>query len=119
MRKWLLTLALLAVCLPPGVPALDTMHMVDYRMIEIKNITAGVPPVRALVALYRASDGREYGLTRLLGSGSGLAIVDDKPMDPDATDWWLDPGLVTDDVPAKAQADPKSTCQWRRRGYKV
>lgn len=41
----------------------------------------------------------------------GAAMTDDT-----ATDWWLDRGLLTDDIPPRVQADPKPTCQFHRRG---
>lgn len=53
-----------------------------------------------------------YGVARI---GGAVAIVDDHQDDRDATDWWIDPGLVTDDIPPKVQAEPKSSCAWRRR----
>ena len=100
-----------APCLPPGVPALDTMTLIDRRVISIE----GQRPTDNYMALerfYRTAAGAEYSITRLLGA---FAVVDDEPGDAAATRWWVDPGLVTDGVPPRVQAVPASTCQWRRR----
>lgn len=106
------TLLLLAtLCLPPGIPSPETMILIDAQVVTME----GQRPTEHFMIvkrLYQAPDGARYAIGRLLGA---IAFVDDDPMNSDALTWWIDPGLVTDDVPPKAQAVPTSTCQWRRR----
>ena len=109
-----------ALCLPPGVPALDTMTVIQKRVISVTAILEDgrEAPIVVTMTLFRSAGGASYGMTRLLGGA--VAIVDDDPYNSDALNWWIDPGLVTDDVPPKVRAlAPTSTCQWRRRGEKV
>ena len=107
------TLLLLAtLCLPPGVPPLETLHATRGRVHDIEGQRA-TEHYAILSMIYTDDAGHAWRLFTLLGA---IALVDDHIADDEATDWWIDPGLLSDDIPPKVQADPKSSCQWRRRG---
>ena len=101
-----------ALCLPPGMPPLETLHAVRGNVYTIEG-QRETERFMAVGTTYAADDGRAWTVFKMLGAA---AIVDDHPEDETATAWWIDPGLVTDDIPPKAQADAKSTCLFRRRG---
>ena len=112
MRKWVLTFSLLALCLPPGVPPLDELRAAGGAVLSIEGQRES-EHFMVVRQMYVAEDGRAWNVFRLLGA---VALVDDHPEDDAAMGWWIDPGLLTDDVPPKVQAAPVSTCQFRRRG---
>jgi hypothetical protein len=98
-------------CLPPGVPALDTMRVVEQRPYQMKG-QRDTESYSVMSRLYVDPAGHEYAIFALPG---GFAIVDDHPRDSNNTDWWIDPTMVTDEAPPRATHDPHSTCAWRRR----
>ena len=98
-------------CLPAEVPALESLRPLQSVRVQIPSVTPGVRHA-ARETLYVDDTGREWAIVVLM---RWAAVVDDQPREPTATLWLLDPGLVTDDVPPRVQADPKPTCQWRRR----
>ena len=101
-----------ALCLPPGMPPLETLHAVRGNVYTIEG-QRETERFMALGTIYAAEDGRAWRVFRMLGA---VAIVDDHPEDADATAWWVDGGLVTDEIPPRVQPDPKPTCLWHRRG---
>ena len=100
-----------AACLPPEMPALDTLvaSRPSIRMVENE---AG--QAQYLVARVY-SDGAGHAW-RVFMLGDSVALVDDHMTDGQATDWWLDGGLLTDDIPPVARTKPQATCQFHRRG---
>ena len=95
------------------VPPLDTMNHVYGSVGTYESVRQGENHVATAGVYVHTATQHPYGVAMIDGA---VAIVDDHQDDPNATDWWIDPGLVTDDIPPKAQASPKSTCLFHRRG---
>lgn len=99
-------------CLPPDVPPVAEMREVGRQFAEAEGLR---PTEHYLIAarLYVASDGHRYVIDFLFGRS---VIVDDHPDDPSDTAWWIDPDVITDDIPPRVKGpDLEAHCAWRRR----
>lgn len=108
------TLLLLAtLCLPPGMPAIETLHAISGEVYQIDG-QRETEHFLVVATLYQSADAQHsYKIYRMLGAA---VLVDDDPLHTQPRTWWVDGGMLTDEDPPRAQADPKSTCQFHRRG---
>ena len=101
-----------ALCVPPGMPPLETLHATRGRVHDIEG-TRSTEHYGVVAMVYADDAGHAWNVFRMLGA---VAFVDDHMEDDENTAWWVDGGLVTDEIPPRVQPDPKPTCLWHRRG---
>ena len=105
-----LLLAAALICWPATLPPADSLTYAS-RVIALQGMTE---KERFMAQERRYQDGtkRAWGMLVLM---QAPVLIDEHPDDPDATDWFLDPAVLTDDVPPRVLAEPRPSCQWRRR----
>ena len=104
-----------ALCLPPGVPPLEAMTYVYGSVGTYENVRGEQVMATGGVYVHTATQ----HLYLIVIVNGAVALVDDHHEDLDATDWYVDGGVVTDEISPRVQADPKSTCQFHRRGHRT
>ena len=106
-----LFLAAALLCWPPTLPPLDSLDRVASRVVVLPGLT-DKEHFMAQERRYRDQTGKAWGVVVLM---QAPVLIDDEPDEPDGTAWLLDPQVLTDDVPPRVQAEPRPSCQWRRR----